>query len=160
MAYASALGKLDAQAALGPLLAFLRSRRDTGARAELALVVARLLGDEPHFIHLWRQMRHETGTGLSQSVSALRRRLEHSRLPHDDAAIALPDCAEAFARNDLAAGALQLAALLRQFLAGPLDASTATVLAECAERLEEFKAERLEYVLLALHALHAAAQAG
>jgi HEAT repeat protein/sugar phosphate permease len=156
MAYASALGKLDAQEALTPLLAFLRSRQEPGASAELALVVARLLGDEPYFVQLWRQMRQETGTGLSQAVSGLRRRLEHSRLAHG-ASTALPACADAFARNDLAHGAAQLGSLLRQLLAEPLDPSTATVLAECADRLEEFKAERLEYVLLALHALHSAA---
>jgi hypothetical protein len=101
-------------------------------------------------------MRQETGTGLSQAVSGLRRRLEHSRLAHG-AAAGLPACADAFARNDLAHGAAQVADLLRQLLAEPLDPSTATVLAECADRLDEFKAERLEYVLLALHALHAAA---
>jgi HEAT repeat protein len=157
MAYASALGKLDAQEALTPLLAFLRSRQETGARTELALVVARLLGDEPYFIQLWRQMRHETGTGLSQAVSGLRRRLEHSRLHADGASAALPACADAFARNDLALGAAKLASLLRLLLAEPLDGSAAIVLAECVDRLEEFKAERLEYVLLALHALHIAA---
>ncbi|MCC6191478.1 MAG: MFS transporter, partial [Anaerolineales bacterium] len=42
MAYAAALGKLGETQAVGPLLAFLRTRRDPSARKELALTLARL----------------------------------------------------------------------------------------------------------------------
>ena len=153
MAYASALGKLDTQEAAPALLEFLRTRQEPGSRAELALVLARLLGDEPHFIQLWRQMRHDPGTGLSQAVSALRRRLERS--PLAEAASGLPACADAFAREDLAEGAARLSTLLGELPLGQIDTVSGAVLGECAARLNEFRAERLEYVLLALHALHA-----
>ncbi|MCC7361989.1 MAG: MFS transporter [Anaerolineales bacterium] len=161
MAYASALGKLRVTAAVGPLLDFLRTRHDPSARRELALGLARLLGDEQYFIALWRATHGETGTGLAQAVSALLRPLQRAHvLPaaENDWRPQWTACADAFARGQLDEGAAQLRALLEQM---PLDAFTLAgqaVLREVAARLAECGAVRLEYLLLALHALHEARQ--
>lgn len=162
MAYASALGKLGVTEAAAPMLDFLYSRRDPSARQELALGLARLLGDEQYFIELWRHTHAETGTGLAQALSALQRPLHRAHVLHTDEGDLRPQwvaCAEAFARGHLDEGALQLQALLAHM---PLEGFTPvgqTVLRVCAARLGEFRAERLEYILLALHALHEARRA-
>ncbi len=161
MAYASALGKLGIDAAVPALLEFLHSRYDPSARHELALSLARLLGDEQYFIALWRGTLRDTGTGLAQAMSALQRPLDRAHVLHTDALDlreAWRTCADTFARDNLAAGAAQLKALIEQM---PLDGYSATgqaVLRECVLRLGEDGAERREYILLALHALHEARQ--
>jgi HEAT repeat protein/Na+/melibiose symporter-like transporter len=153
MAYASALGKLQIVEAVEPLLEFLRTRQETGARQELALILARLIGGEEHFIQLWRQARAQAGTGLSQAATALQRRAH--RLPillaGEERHLGL--CAEAFARGELDEGAEHLKALIDCLSFEQFDRARAAVLRECAARLAEHRAARQEYVLLALHAL-------
>ena len=152
MAYASAMGKLRAVEAMEPLLEFLRTRHEPGARLELALIAARLIGGEQHFIQLWRQARTEAGTGLSQATTALHRRAE--RLPiQPGQALHLAECADAFARGELDEGAEHLRKLIDCLALEQLAPARAAVLRECAARLAEHHASRQEYILLALHAL-------
>jgi HEAT repeat protein len=152
MAYASAIGKLRAAEALQPLLEFLRTRQDAGARLELALILARLIGGEEHFIQLWRQARAQGGTGLSQATTALQRRAERMPLL-DGQVVHLGQCADAFARGELNEGAEHLRTLIESLPLEQFDRARAMVLRECVERLGEFGSTRQEYVLLALHAL-------
>ena len=156
MAFASALGKLRVTAATEPILSFIYATHGKGSRLELALAVARLMSDEPHYIRLWRQTRTEPGTALSQAVDGLKKKLARSLDGHNHGAVTetLDAVADAFARDDLDRGAVMLGAFLGDL---PLDDRTPArqaVLRECALRLPEFKAERYEYVLLALVALH------
>jgi hypothetical protein len=152
MAYASAMGKLQVVEAVGPLLEFLRTCEPKGARLELALVLARLIGGEEHFIQIWRQSRGDAGTGLSQAASAVLRRAD--RLPIlDNQGHHLSLCAEAFARGEMDAGAAQLKALMEALALDQLTEARAAVLKECAVQLGLHRAERQEYVLLALHAI-------
>ncbi len=156
MAYASALGKLRVSEATGPVLQFLHETEGAASRLELALALARLLADEPQLVQLWRQTRTEAGTALSQAVSGLKRKLARSLNGHGAVAASLDNVADAFARDDLDRGARLLGAFLAEL---PADEEHPTpvqsVLRECAARLAECHAQRLEYVLLALVALHA-----
>jgi MFS family permease len=159
MAYASALGKLHITAAVEPILAFLYSRRDPSARHELALSLARLLGDEQYFIALWRRTHGETGTGLAQALAALQRPLHRAHVLRGDDGDLRPQwvaCADAFARGNLDDGAQQLKALIEHMPLAVFTPVGQAVLHECALRLGECGAERLEYILLTLHALHEA----
>ncbi len=154
MAYASALGNLQARAAAPALLELLHCTENRGARLELALSVARLIGDEHKFIQLVRQMRLDAGTTASQALSAARRRLQKTHIAGADAQAMLEKSALAFSYNDLEEGSAQLAAALKQmqvdWFADPGD----RVLVEAAARLREHGAERREYLVLALHVLH------
>jgi hypothetical protein len=152
MAYASAIGKLQVVEAVGPLLDFLRTRQETGPRLELALILARLIGGEQHFIQLWRHARAEASTGLSQATTALLRRADHL-LTLDDRAHELSLCADAFARGEMAEAALTLKTLIDHLPLEQLNGARVAVLRECAVQLAEHKAGRQEYLLLALHAL-------
>ena len=71
IAYASALGQLQAVEAAPRLARLLYQEADEVLRRELALALARLVGEEHHFVQLQRQMKVEPGTMLSQAVSAL-----------------------------------------------------------------------------------------
>jgi HEAT repeat protein len=152
MAYASAMGKLGVMEATGPILEFLRSRDEPGARLELALILARLIGGEEQFIQLWRHTRGEAGTGLSQATTALQRRAERLPLLNGQAQH-LGRCADAFARGQLDQAAEHLRTALDHVDFDQINETRAQVLRECAVQLAQYKAARQEYVLLALHAL-------
>ena len=171
-AFASALGALGAEAAVPQLLSFLQECQDEDTRMELALALARIIGNEHRFVQLWRQMRAEPGTAASRVIASLKRRLRRwaGHRPGDPGALSAIDrCAEAFARGDLERGAGLMASFIPLLLesgpsagsragpstgsrAGPVGTS-ATILQECARRLDQFGAGRSEYVLLALHVL-------
>jgi len=152
MAYASAMGKLGIIEAVDPLLHFLRTRQETGPRLELALILARLIGGEEHFIQIWRQARAEASTGLSQATTSLMRRADRLAVL-DDQGPNLTRCADAFARGGLDEGAEHLQSLIAQLSLEQMSAARAGVLRECAARLREFGSSRQEYILLALHGL-------
>jgi HEAT repeat protein len=150
IAYSSALGNLGVSEAIPTLFEILAQTENEGARLELALALARMIGHEHHFIRLIRQMRHDKSTALSQMITAIQRRLKP-----DVEAISqiMSECAEAFARNDHDEG---IALLNRIITMLPLEIYTPeaqTILQECSKRMDEFKTSHSEYLILALHAL-------
>lgn len=154
MAYASALGNLQARAAAPELLELLYETENPGARLELALSVARLIGDEHYFIQLVRQMRQDAGTTASQALTGARRRLQKTRIADGAAQATLERSALAFSYDDLAEGSAQLAAALEQMKLGWFADPGDRVLVEAAARLRQHGAARREYLVLALHVLH------
>jgi len=153
MAYASALGQLGARGSTSDLLALLRGTDNPGARLELALSLARLVGNEHNFIQLARNVRLDPGTTLAQAVQALKRRLGRSS-PDAIALSSLLDQEMAIlGHGDVEDGSRSLGQLIREMPQEHFDATAQTILAECADRLEESGAEHLEYAILALHTL-------
>jgi hypothetical protein len=152
VAFGSALGALGAEQATSDLLALLYTNESNDGRLELALALARLIGNEHHFIHLWRGMRTEAGTVASQAMTTAKRRIGHAV---DDPALldSMEDCAEMLARNELDRGAGAISAVIARLPTHDAGNAVALVLDECAVRLEEFGAGRSEYLLLALHAM-------
>jgi len=159
IAYASALGKLQASEATDDLLVLLRDADDESIQMELALaaarIVARTSGDEHYFIQLVRHTRKETGTGLAQALVALRRKVSRLVQADPDALAALDSSSDLLARNNLTEGALRLGELIERLPLDKLPAAPATVLGACARQLAAGESVRVEYLLLVLHTLHA-----
>lgn len=152
MAYASALGNLGAKEALPELLELLYVTQNEGARRELALSVVRLVGDEGHFIDLLREARADFPTATAQAASAFRRKVRKTAPKDDPLLPLLEQCADQFARDNLAAGA-QLLQQVIDHLPANYEAHRHLTLQTCATCLAEFAAARNEYILLALHTL-------
>src|SRR5204862_1887476 len=76
LAYASALGNLRATTATGKLLELLATSQEESTRLELALALARIVGNEAHFIQLWRALRQEAGTAAARAVVELKKKVE------------------------------------------------------------------------------------
>jgi MFS family permease len=153
MAFAAALGQLGAAEATGPLLSLLRKSGSQDARAEFTLALARLAGEEHRFVQLQRRVESEAGTSFSRAVTALRGKL--SRTQHSSAEIerTLDAAADALAQDDLSAGMDLLCSALRLLPPDDLGARHGALVRECVDRLEEFGLQRIEYAVLALHAL-------
>jgi MFS family permease len=131
MAYASSMGKLGAVEAVPELLQLLHEFENEGARLELALALARLVGAEHYFIQLVRQVRADPGTAIAVAVSNLRK-----ELPTGPTSMLLGDAI----------------ANLPETLFTP---TAWLILQECGRCLRESGDEHIEYVLLALHVMHA-----
>jgi HEAT repeat protein/Na+/melibiose symporter-like transporter len=154
LAYASALGQLRAEEAVGELLALLRASESRDAQMEVALALARIVGDEHGFIQLLRQVRGEAGTAASQAITALKKKLSDYQVDGEvDLLATLDHCAETLAQHDVERGAALIGSIIRLLPVEELSDACAKTLQDCAGRLEEFGAERLDYVILALHAL-------
>lgn len=157
MAYASALGNLGAGDANRRILAILLEATNPGARMELALALARLVGDEHHFIQLVRTGRKDLGTAAAQLITTFKRKAEKSAahnpaIPPDLLAL-LSEATNTFARNDHEHGTSALANAIRRFPPDLYPEPARSILADCATRLDEFAATRVEYLLLTLHTL-------
>jgi HEAT repeat protein len=152
MAFASALGKLGATEAVEPLLDLLRASPTKDARAEYTLALARLVGDEHHFIQLQRRANSDPGTVLSQTVTALKGKLMKAQQSNAQIEQMLDDAAQALAEDDLPGGVELLCIALQQLPAEGTTGASGTVVRECIGQMAELGAQRIEYVLLALHA--------
>ena len=146
MAYASALGNMEAHEAIETLFGLMPTFEVEGARLELALSLARMIGSEHHFVRLLRQVRDDFGTAIAQELLHLK---NLAPLTSADPAL-LKDCINTFAHEDRDAGITLLIPLLRSL---PDSGSVESrLLRGCADGLEANG--YLEYVILALHVLH------
>jgi HEAT repeat protein len=153
MAFAAALGRLGATEAIGRLLALLQASDTHDAQTEFTLALARLAGDEHRFIQLQRRVMAEPGTALSQEVTTLRAKLAKSAYSSPQLEAALDTAAEVLAQADVSGGVQLLTSALRMLPAEQVQGPCGMVIRECVQQMEESGAERIEYVLLGLHAL-------
>ena len=158
MAYAAALGNLRATEAIDTIFGLMRQTENEGARMELALSLARMMGEEHHFIRLLRQIRNDTGTAAAQELTQVRNRLARSVSVQTRAS--LTECADMFAREALADGAVLLVQMIRGLPpAAYFDTLAMKLLHGCADGLETYGTARREYLVLALHVLHVGVRA-
>lgn len=153
-AYASALGHLQAAEATEALLSLLHDIQNKGARMELALSLARIVGNERSFIQLFRQTRVDMGTAVSQSISSLQRKWRKVHGENHALTAVFTQCAESWGQNDLDMGASLMSRLIRLLPKDSLIPPSDLILHECGVHLDILEAARPEYVLLALHMMH------
>jgi HEAT repeat protein/sugar phosphate permease len=153
LAYSSVLGRLQVVEATDQLLALLASSPSRSSRREMALAVARLMGDENNFVTLLRQCDQEAGTALAQAALAVRKRLDKAGGDAGAASAALEQSARTLARQEIADGILQLAGAIRLLPMEGQAPHVRALLEETAGRMEQFGPLRMEYPILALHAL-------
>lgn len=157
IAFGSALGALRAEQATRDLLDHLHRVQNEDGHLELALALARMIGSEHHFIHLWRGMRTEPGTVASQAMTTAKRKV--GRLSDDPKLMeAMDACAETMARDELEPAIASLSNIIPMLPLQDESETIALILNECGLRLEELGTGRMEYLLLALHAMDEAWQ--
>ena len=156
MASASSLGRLRVHEAIGPILEMANHMENAGARLELALALARMIGDETRFIRLARRMQGDPGTVAAQALTSMRAGLGLRRKGGDagDAIqIAYSGCISAFSQDDLDLGARHLSELIRALPSQRFSADVEQVLFACADSLESEGFNRTEMAILAIYAL-------
>ncbi|MFH1006066.1 MAG: MFS transporter [Candidatus Latescibacterota bacterium] len=156
MAYASALGMLEVREIVSDLLDYLRITQEKGARAELALALARLIGCEGAFVRLWRKVDHEPGTAFSQNLRRLHRPLKRLSGGDKTLRMTVEATVQALAEGKMDEGARLLGRTLASLPLSAMDPLLAELLREYAARLEEGGDRRMEYLVVALVTLEAA----
>jgi len=156
MAYASTLGKLQIEQGVDQILSLLQKTKNEGARMELAFSLARLVGNENHFIRLAREARVDTGTATAQAVTAFKKKLGKN---HDELLTVINDCADHFARDEMEQGVALLIRVIELLPPDRFSETTLAILRECAESLASDPSTRPEYILLALHVIEIGWQA-
>jgi len=156
LAYGAALGALRAAEAAPDMLKTLRGLTNPAARSELALSLARIIGGESSFIRLWRQMGSEKGTAIARFLTSLQKKMRRKCPRSRELLMLAAQCEDAFARSDLERGALLLKDMIAAFPLEEFENLSKLILNECAGRIEEFGAERIEYIALALQAIDTA----
>ena len=158
IAYGSALGTLKEESAVGPLLGFLDNTEEDGIRAEVALALARIIGQEAEYIKLWRSIRGDTGTAATKAVMNLRK-----FFPDADNVSA---CADTYAQGEISTADGMLGMMIADMPQTDYTESCDRILSHAAARLmpdsgdmQEKRRGRDEYFLLAVHAVeHGARQ--
>jgi HEAT repeat protein len=147
MAYASALGSLMRREATPVLLNLLEQFDNEGARMELALSLARITGEEKHFIRILRQVRRDPGTIAAQTLETVQRKFANIDVSFDE-------CITLWASDQTDAGSKALAALIRQLPDDAFDQEQRLILAFCARELEATQDKHPECLILALFTLY------
>jgi MFS family permease len=151
MAYASALGNLQWVEGIPKLLRLLAQTQNPGARLELALTLARIIGGEHTFVSLLRQVRSDPGTATAQALNTYRRRNEKKL---DKGVLSqILACEDALARGEIDHGCRLLGELIPELPLQSMSRPRAEILQECGTQLAASGADHTEYILLAIHAL-------
>ncbi len=157
MAYASSLGNLGADEAMADLLHLLREMENKGARMELALAIARLIGQDYLFIRLIRPIAGDAGTAAAVAMTTLQKRIIPKRRKKetpDELSTRMDASISAFASGDLDHGIKELVHVLSLMPQESLDEAPRLVIDECLRALQQYGQERVEYLILALHLLN------
>lgn len=153
MALATALGQLGVRAAAGPMLHLMRTADQDYDRIELAVALARLVGNEHRFVQLQRQVENESKAGLSKTLTDLKKKMARSELGGENVERALAESAKHFERNDISGGVESLLAALEHVSGKQIAEPCNTIIQECIEKLGKKEEQRQEYLALSLHAL-------
>ena len=143
IAYAASLGQLGETAVTPTLLTLLYQETDATARDELALALARLVGNENGYIQMLRQMRTDLDTAVSQIVLSM-----NKKWPAQAALVT--NTALAFGRGQYDDAFESLFELIEEGVERPLSITDEMILSECLARLTQFGVSRQEYLLLVL----------
>ena len=81
----------------------------------------------------------------------MKKQVSEFEIGSDELLALMDDCAEALARENLERGVALMGQVIRLFPSEQLEDSPALILKDCAERLDEFGTQRINYFLLALH---------
>jgi hypothetical protein len=150
VAFASALGKLKATQATPDLLEILYQDRYPSSQKEIGLSLARLLDAETDYIHLARSLAAEPGTALAQQVENSRRALNRKLPDQQDLILQFERAVELFARGELEMGLQEFSAAAESLPIDRLSSHCQRIFAEGIARIQEFKFERIEYLILVM----------
>jgi HEAT repeat protein len=150
-AYAAALGAMRYRPAVSAILELLREPSDSSE--ELTLALARIMGAERHFIHLWRSMRTAPAAGAAAEARGWRAKLKRRRVRDPAVEELVARSERAFAVEQMAEGTEAVNALLEYLAAAALPDPLTEIMSTCRRHLLARDREYRDCLLLALHAI-------
>ncbi len=151
IAFAQSIGRLKCGAILDEMLEFLFLLEDEMIRAEMGLALGRIVGDEGDYIAIWRQLKNDFHTSAAKIVLSLKTDIANLKSGSIELQQLAAETCEAFARGRDDDSAKLLGKLTRELAEKTNKQFCASIMRDCASRLETFGTSRLEYILLALY---------
>lgn len=154
MAYGSSLGKLRVKEAIPKLLSLLAQCPDLETQQTTALAIGRIVGEEHNFIQLLRQAgSSDPGTALAQTITTLKKRLDGLDVGDTSLLEMLDATSGTFAKGELPQGVAQLRETITALPKDRFCEVCGAILEACHAQMGQYGAERLDYVVLALHTI-------
>jgi MFS family permease len=154
MAYGSALGKLRVKAAIPKLLSLLAQCPDLESQQTTALSIARIVGDEHSFIQLLRQAgSSDPGTAIALALTTLKKRMDDLDVGETNLLEMIDAASDTFAKGELSQGVAQLQGAITALPKDRFGQVCGEILEACSAQMNQYGAERLDYVVLALHTI-------
>ena len=158
VACASSLGKLGVTEAAPDLLHILYIDSYPQSRREMGLSLARLLDSERKYIELTRKLDEDPGTALAREMDGLRSIVGKRSLENLPMVSNIIDARDQFALGNLERGFAHLSNTVDLVLPEQTELHYKQILRECSFRIREFGRDRLEYPILSIIVLTAAAK--
>lgn len=156
IAYAQSLGKLRYCGNIESMMDFLQSLEEPILRSEMALAMARIIGNERHYMILWRQLKDDFDVVIVKAILMLKSSHPGVMATSSHVKTFTDQASSAFAHNDHKQGTSSLAMFVKALAALSSEPVLAAILPRCAENVEQFGSARPEYIVLSLHAAKAA----
>ncbi len=154
MAYGSTLGKLRVKESIPQLLSLLAQCPDLETQQTTALSIGRIIGDEHSFIQLLGQVgSSDPGTAIAQALLNLKKGLDGLDVGENDLLEMLDQTSETFAKGELPQGVAQLQEIITLLPKDRFGEICGIILEACHAQMNQYGAERLDYVVLALHTI-------
>jgi len=154
IAYGSTLGKLRVKEAVPKLLSLLAECPERESQQTTALAIGRIVGDEHSFIQLLRQVgSSDPGTAIAQTISNLKKELDSLDEGETGLLDMLNETSETFAKGELPQGVSQLREIINALPKERFCEVCGAILEACQTQMAQHGAERLDYVVLALHTI-------
>lgn len=154
IAYAATLANLGATTTIPTLFMVLNQTRNDKARMEIVLSMAKMVGDEQHFVTLVRGIQSDAGTTMSQELMRLRSRLEKNSIATDKLVEACLHATEAFGNDNMKQGIDELITIIEGILFLTENLVAQKLLQGSLDGLKQWGMEHPENALLALNILH------
>lgn len=119
-----------------------------------ALSIGRIIGDEHSFIQLLGQVgSSDPGTAIAQALLNLKKGLDGLDVGENDLLEMLDQTSETFAKGELPQGVAQLQEIITLLPKDRFGEICGIILEACHAQMNQYGAERLDYVVLALHTI-------
>jgi hypothetical protein len=153
VACASSLSKLRVIEAAPDLLNILYIDSYPQSRREMGMCLARLLEAEGKYIELSRSLDEDPGTTLAREVDIVRGILSKGSVERSEILSHLLQAREEFAQGQLEPGFQFLLAVIDSLVLEEIKSPCREILLESGNRIHEFGAKRMEYLILAIVAM-------
>jgi sugar phosphate permease len=154
LAYGSTLGKLRIKEAIPELLSLLAKCPDLENQQTTALSIGRIIGNEHDFIQLLGQTgSSDPGTPIAQAILALKKGLDGLDVGEMDLMDMLDAASDTFSRGELAPGVAQFQEIVAILPEDRFGEVCGAILHACQTQMKQYGADRLDYVVLALHTI-------
>ena len=153
IAFAAALGNMRVTEATPFLLEKLIDTQNEGARLELGLALARIIGQEHKYIQSVREIKGDMGTATARAIAEFKKQTDHAHVVSDELDQVIKACVTSLSHNQLDLGIGHLTQIISLLPMKRFSKAGNQILQSSVKQLEVNGPKRIEAIILLLHVL-------